>query len=52
MDLTTMYGEIMTIIKPVLVLSGMLSLTVSVITMLVNMVIDAFTGHGFRIGAK
>lgn len=52
MDLTLYYTDIMGVITPVLVLSGMLALTISVIVMLVNMVIDAFTGKGFRIGLR
>lgn len=52
MDLTLYYTEIMGVITPVLLLSGMLALTISVIVMLVNMVIDAFTGKGFRIGLR
>lgn len=52
MELTEIYVEMMTVIKPVLVLSGMLSLTITVIVMLVNMMIDAFSGKGFRIGLK
>ena len=52
MDLTLYYTDSMGVITPVLVLSGMLALTISVIVMLVNMVIDAFTGKGFRIGLR
>lgn len=52
MELTEIYVEMMTVIKPVLIVSGMISLTIAVIVMLVNMMIDAFTGKGFRIGLK
>ncbi len=52
MELTEIYVEMMTVIKPVLIISGMISLTIAVIVMLVNMMIDAFTGKGFRIGLK
>lgn len=50
MDITLYYTEIMSIISPVLTLSGMIAFTIAVIVMLVNMLIDAFTGKGFRIG--
>lgn len=52
MDITQAYTLMMSAIGPVLVLSGMLALTIAVIVMLVNMVIDAFTGRGFRVGSK
>lgn len=52
MDITIYYTEIMNIISPILVLSGMLALTIAIIVMLVNMIIDAFTGRGFRIGRE
>ncbi len=52
MGITQMYNEIMAIISPVLVLAGFLALTIAIISMLVNMLIDAFTGKGFRIGMK
>lgn len=50
--MTEIYLEMMIIIKPVLIISGMLSLTIAVIVMLVNMLIDAFSGKGFRIGLR
>lgn len=52
MDITLYYTEIMAIIKPILQLSGWLALTIAVIVMLVNMLIDAFCGRGFRIGRE
>ncbi len=50
MDLTEVYFEMMTFIRPVLIISGMVSLTLAMIVMLVNMLINAFCGNGFRIG--
>ena len=50
--MTEVYLEMMVVIKPVLIISGMLSLTISVIVMLVNMLIDAFSGKGLRIGLR
>lgn len=52
MDISYMYSEIMTTIAPLLTLSGMLALTINLIVMLVNMIIDAASGKGFRIGLK
>lgn len=52
MDLTLIYTDLLATIRPVLIVSGMLSLTISVIVMLVNMLINAFTGKGFSIGVK
>ncbi len=52
MDLTVIYNEFMSVISPILILSGMLALTISLIVMLVNMVIGAGTGKGFHIGLK
>lgn len=51
MELTEVYFEMMTFIRPVLIICGMVSLTISMIVMLVNMLINAFTGNGFKIGA-
>lgn len=52
MDVTSYYVGIMNVINPVLVLGGMVALTVSVIVMLINMIIDAFCGKGLHIGAR
>lgn len=52
MTLSEIYFLIMDPLKDVLILSGMVSLTISLIVMLVNMLIDAFSGKGFRIGLK
>lgn len=52
MDIGVIYLDFMEVIKPILILSGMLSLTISLIVMLVNMVIGAATGKGFNIGYK
>lgn len=52
MDITMYYTEIMKLITPILTLSGMLALTISLVVMLVNMIIDAFCGRGFRIGRE
>ena len=43
------YADIMALISPILTLSGFISLTIAIIVMLVNMVIDAFSGRGFKI---
>lgn len=52
MDISAIFNDYMSIIKPVLILSGMLSLTISLIVMLVNMIVSAATGKGFSIGLK
>ena len=52
MDITAIYTDIMSVINPVLILSGMLALTISLIVMLGNMIIGAATGKGFSIGLK
>lgn len=52
MDYTTIFNEMMSVISPVLVTSGMLSLTIAFITMLINMIINAATGKGFTIGLR
>lgn len=52
MNLTLFYTEIMSILSPVLLLAGMISLTVSVIFMGIDMLINAFCGRGIRIGTK
>lgn len=52
MDITECFKDIMGVIAPILTLSGFLSLAISLITMLVNMVVGAATGKGFSIGLK
>lgn len=52
MSIDFMYNEIMGIISPILVLSGWLAFTITMIIMLINMVIGAATGKGFNIGLK
>ncbi len=52
MNIDLLYKEIMSQIAPVLTLSGSLALTIALIVMLVNMLIDAFTGRGFHIGVR
>lgn len=52
MNENILYQEIMSYISPILTLSGALALTISLIVMLVNMVINAATGKGFTIGLK
>lgn len=52
MTLTDFYFLIMDPIRDVLIISGMLALTISLVVLLVNMLIDAFSGKGFRIGLK
>ena len=49
MDVTIYFEDMMSIIGPVLILCGMLSLTISVIIMLINMMINAFTGKGIKM---
>ncbi len=51
-DISTALLEMFSILKPILILSGWLAFALAVIVMLVNMVIDAATGKGFRIGLK
>lgn len=52
MDITEIYSMYMSSITPLLIISGFLALTISLIVMLVNMIIDDFTGKGFRIGLR
>lgn len=52
MDITQAFVDIMGVIAPILTLSGMLSLAISLIVMLVNMIVGAATGKGFSIGLK
>lgn len=52
MTLTEVYSLLMDPIKDVLIVSGMLSLTIALIVMLVNMVFGAATGKGFTIGLR
>ena len=52
MDITVYYVALLDVIKPILALSGWLALTISVIVMIINMIIDAFIGKGFRIGSR
>lgn len=39
-------------VKPLLVVSGVLAFTLRMIVVLINMIIDAATGRGFRIGSE
>lgn len=52
MTLTEVYSLLMDPIKTVLIISGMLSLTIGLIVMLVNMIVGAATGKGFTIGLR
>lgn len=52
MSLTEIYTTLMDPIKVVLIVSGMLSLTIALIVMLVNMIVGAATGKGFTIGLR
>lgn len=52
MTLTEVYSLLMEPIKVVLIISGMLSLTIGLIVMLVNMITGAATGKGFTIGLR
>lgn len=52
MTLTEVYSLLMEPIKVVLIISGMLSLTIGLIVMLVNMIVGAATGKGFTIGLR
>ena len=52
MTLTEVYSLLMDPIKSVLIISGMLSLTIGLIVMLVNMIVGAATGKGFTIGLR
>lgn len=52
MSLTEIYTTLMDPIKDVLIISGMLSLTIGSIVMLVNMIVGAATGKGFTIGLR
>ena len=52
MTLTEVYSLLMDPIKSVFIISGMLSLTIGLIVMLVNMIVGAATGKGFTIGLR
>jgi len=52
MDITNAYLAYMDVIAPLLAIAGLLALTISVIVMLINMIIDAFTGKGLHIGSR
>ena len=52
MDITEMYLGLLEPIKPVLIVSGMLSLTIALIVMLINMIINAASGKGLTIGLR
>lgn len=52
MEITFMYSEIMSTITPFLILGGILGLTISLISMLIQMITNAATGKGFTIGLK
>ncbi|MCI8394145.1 MAG: hypothetical protein HFH86_01510 [Bacilli bacterium] len=52
MDVTNLYVTVMEAIKIPLVVGGLVSLTVSIIVMLINMLIDAFCGRGLHVGLK
>lgn len=52
MDVTVMFTSYFDVIAPVLSVAGLLALTISVIVMLINMLIDAFTGKGLHIGSR
>lgn len=52
MNLVDIYYGFMDIISPLLILSGMISLTISLVVMLLNMLINAFSGKGFTIGLR
>ena len=49
MNINVFYSEIMSCIKDTLIVGGALSLTVNLIVMLLNMLINAATGRGFRL---
>jgi len=52
MDVTSVYTNIFGAISPMLIVGGMLALTISLITMLINMLIGSATGKGFTIGIR
>ena len=49
MDINLFYSEIMSSCKDILVLSGFIALTINLIVMLINILINAFTGRGFKL---
>lgn len=52
MNTSLLYQQIMSEIAPILILSGMLSLTIALIVMLINMIIGSATGKGLHIGLR
>lgn len=52
MNYNLLYKEIMVTISPILILSGAIAFTLSMIVMLINMLINAASGKGLHIGVK
>lgn len=52
MDVTELYISIIETIAPFLKVCGLVALTIALIVMLINMLIDAFTGKGLHIGSR
>lgn len=52
MDVSQIFTDLFSVISPILTVAGLLALAISLIVMLVNMLINAFTGKGFTIGLK
>lgn len=48
MDISLYYTDIMNSIIPFITLSGLLALTIALIVMLLNVLINAATGRGLR----
>lgn len=49
MNIDLFYTDIMELIAPFLVLGGFIALTIQLIVMLINMIINAATGRGFKL---
>lgn len=49
MDIGLYYTEIMSACKDILILSGFVALTINLIVMLINILINAFCGKGFKL---
>ena len=52
MTINDLFVGVMDVLKPVLMLSGWLAFTLSMISLLINTIINSATGKGFTIGLR
>lgn len=51
-DYADLYVKLIEAITPFIQVCGLVALTVALVVMLINMLIDAFTGKGLHIGCR